>query len=802
MKLIAFIALFFWMHSSHDYLASTASSVQTPIISEESILFTGANSKQLKVSAYGDEILRLQSANAGTDFYADDHYEMVESHNWRTPLTLESTEQYWQLSPKNNNQLQLRVTKQTLQATFINNGKVTLSEIKSPQKTGTTIKVQFKHHEDEHFTGLGHGFYGRESSLDLKGQRTGRNYGAKPIEQAPLLVPFYLSSKGYGVFLNSTFTNEFSFGDQDEYSISIDDHGFGGQMDYFYIAGDKLTRVLDNYTQLTGRPRLPAKAMFGLQLSDKGHDHNSSTPSDEAWWKNKITEHRNAGYPLDHIVNDNRWRAAGGKRCESKLDWDSERYPDPEQYQQWVQKMGLVMTLDFNRCIAVKSDGWQTSFNLPDIKNIQFSDSAPDLTNHEFRTWFWQIFYNKSLDPSKRFPGDALWIDEFDEQGGAPKDIVLSNGRSSAEMRNYWFFLVAKALVADGWDKSDLSKRPFVWVRGMTAGAQRYATLWSGDIYPNNLDMQYQVRAMQLAGLSGFPFWGHDAGGFYDWKANIGPDEDLYQRWAIALGSFSPIWKPHGMGQSRWPLDRSSASQQLFHTYARHRYELMPYTYSMAHQASSTGLPIVRAMILDYQAEEKAWQYDLQYLWGDSILVVPQTTNQDKVDIWLPAGQWYRYGQTSIIDGDQVITSRPNNQSLSLFVKAGAIIPKRQYAKSTQFINKDKLILDVYPGSDSTFILIEDDDATEAYKEDNQRRLTSIEYHHKDIKLIINASQGSYANASENRETTVRFYGGKDITSVTVNGKTQPHSVRNGIIEVVIDEHPVAKTLMIEMLSD
>lgn len=85
-------------------------------------------------------------------------------------------------------------------------------------------------------------------------------------------------------------------------------------------------------------------------------------------------------------------------------------------------------------------------------------------------------------------------IDEFDEQGAAPKEMILSNGRSSAEMRNYWFFLIAKALVQQGWDKSDIEKRPFVWVRGMTAGAQRYATLWSGDIYPNYPEMEGQIN--------------------------------------------------------------------------------------------------------------------------------------------------------------------------------------------------------------------------------------------------------------------------------------------------------------------
>src|SRR3990172_4853910 len=97
----------------------------------------------------------------------------------------------------------------------------------------------------------------------------------------------------------------------------------------------------------------------------------------------------------------------------------------------------------------------------------------------------------------------------------APDSMLLGNGRSWSEMKNYWFFLVAKTLVQEGWDQSRLKNRPFVWVRGMTAGAQRYATLWSGDILADYEDMKGQIISMQLAGLSGFPFWGHDAGGFH-----------------------------------------------------------------------------------------------------------------------------------------------------------------------------------------------------------------------------------------------------------------------------------------------
>ena len=619
-----------------------------------------------------------------------------------------------------------------------------------------------------------------------------------------MLVPFYLSSKGYGIFLNSTFSNRFRFAANGEYSFAIDDLGFSGRMDYFFIAGPKLPTVLDNYTQLTGRPRLPQKAMFGLQLSDKGHDHNSSTPSDENWWKDKILAHRDAGYPLDHVINDNRWRAAGGKRCESKLAWDAERYPAPAAYQQWLKEHGLVFTLDFNRCIARKSAGWQPSFNLPNIDNIQFPESAPDLTNPEFQSWFWDVFYEQALKPKENYPGDALWIDEFDEQGAADTTMVLHNGKSFGEMRNYWFYLIAKALVKDGWDTSEIDKRPFVWVRGMTAGAQRYATLWSGDIYPNFEEMRGQIRGMQLAGLSGFPYWGHDAGGFFDWDEGVGPDETLYQRWAIAMGSFSPIWKPHGMGQSRWPLDRSIASQGTFETFAKLRYELMPYIYGSAHQANQTGLPMVRAMVLDYQDSPEAWQYDLQYMWGASLLVAPQTSAQGDMEVWLPPAKWYPFESSKQLDGGRVITLTPELNELPIFVKAGSIIPSRPYAKSTAFIDKRQLGLAIYTGKDAEYTLVEDDDVTEAYKTKSELRSTLIRYANESKELTIFPAEGHFKGENTSRDISLTFYGltppqDGQAFDVLINGESVPFTANDEVLSINVVNAPVNDSVVISL---
>lgn len=733
-------------------------------------IITGKSGNKLRITPYGEQMARIQAVRPGEAFFPDNHYEMVVHHDWPKNFELLSNPKSYIFK---TSKLSIVIDRESLTSEFFIAGKKqsVLKEKKPITWSNNAIEVEFEADKKEHFSGLGHGYYARANSIDLKGQVIERNYGSQPIEQAPLIVPFYMSGKGYGIFLNSTFQNKFSFAANDKYGFSIDDLGFSGRMDYFFIAGPKLPTILDNYTQLTGRPRLPQKAMFGLQLSDKGHDHNSKTPSDEQWWRQKIMEHREAGFPLDHVINDNRWRAAGGKRCESKIDWDKTRYPDPADYQKWLQDNGLVITLDFNRCIAQYSEGWQASFNVPQTGTIEFPDSAPDLTNEAFQKWFWQVFHQNALKPEKSYPGDALWIDEFDEQGHAPKHMMLSNSRSSGEMRNYWFFLIAKALVKEGWDKSSLNKRPFVWVRGMTAGAQRYATLWSGDIYPNYKDMEGQIRGMQLAGLSGFTYWGHDAGGFYDWDKGLGPDENMYQRWAMAFGSFAPIWKPHGMGQSRWPLDRGIASQKTAHKFSNLRYRLMPYIYTAAKEAAQSGLPMARPMILDYQEEENAWKFDLQYMWGDNLLVAPLTQDFGTKSVWLPNQTWYKFESGQTIPGDQVIEVSPAINELPIFVKAGAIVPERKATLSTAFIDKTHLILNIYAGADGEFLLMEDDDVTEAHRTKGEHRTTRISYSHKNKSVTIAPAQGTYQNAPKQRKIKLRIFGLNPIKQALVNNQ-------------------------------
>lgn len=242
-------------------------------------------------------------------------------------------------------------------------------------------------------------------------------------------------------------------------------------------------------------------------------------------------------------------------------------------------------------------------------------------------------------------------------------------------------------------------------------------------------------------------------------------------KWSMAFGSFAPIWKPHGAGPSRWPLDRTAKEQAVAHKFATIRYELMPYIYSAAHEAADTGMPIARAMLLEYPGQEKAWQYDLQYMWGPDLLVAPFTSVDQAQDVWLPPGKWFDYWQPHhLIQGDTVLHIKPNANEIALFVKAGSVITRQKFALSTRFGDKTLLKLDVYRGADGDTTLVEDDDTTEEYRLHDRQMTTAISYRDADASIRIGAARGDYAGAPSARSYEVTLHGRSAGRCFTING--------------------------------
>jgi MYXO-CTERM domain-containing protein len=717
--------------------------------SGRSVVITGATGESLRVTPYGDYIVRVQAAKKGESFYADDRYEIVERHDWDGALDVVDGDSSLTLSTQAVDGVSIAIAKQPMRLAFSlkNQGTALLGEGNGVIWSGNTMTESFSPPAaDEHFAGLCHEAYGRIAKLD----RRGTSLTVKSGNEGACLVPFYLSSKGYGVLLNTTFTHTITLAQNNAYSLSINGEGYGGQMDYFFIAGPALTQVVDRYTQLTGRPRMPQRSLFGLLLSDKSDPNNNGEP----WWKDAITKHRDAGFAFDHQVNDNAWRASNEATSGQKNSWfefRKDRYPDPAEYKQWCDQNGVTVTLDLNRPGIPLNPSWRNEYSIPGTTD------CPDFTNPATRKWIWDLFFTKAFDPALKYPGDAVWLDEFDYPDHAHSTTLASGKRWAEESINYHLSL-QKACVKEGWDPAiGEAKRPYFWSRGITAGAQRWGSYWSGDIDGNWSDMAYQVRAMQSAGISGFPYFNHDAGGHLNVTVN---EDNLYRQWDMGFGSFTPIWKPHGPSHKRWPLQRNSTCQATAKTFITTRYQMIPYIYSYAHIAQATGIPMARPMFLEDQNNATAWQKDLQYLWGNEMLVAPNCSDGgNNVSVWLQKGNWYYFWDDKQYAGDSTQSISAATGVVPAFVKAGALIPMAPFAKSTFFIPKDNLLVHAYTGADGSFQLYEDDGVTEKFRTKNELRKTELRFAQQDLGVEIGAAQGTFSGAPATRSYQIVYHG-------------------------------------------
>jgi len=728
-------------------------------VSGRSVVITGASGESIRITPYGDYIVRIQMARSGESFYADDRYEMVASHDWPGTLNVAEAASSLTLTTMAADGVSISLAKQPMRFSFSlkNQGTSLLGEGAGVSWSGNTVTESFSSTTDEHFAGLGHGMHGHIDKLDRRGTTLTVTSGS----EGALITPFFLSSRGYGVFLNTTFTHTITLAQNNVYSMSINGEGYGGQMDYFFIAGPALTQVLDRYTQLTGRPRLPQKSLFGLLLSDKSDPDNAG----ETWWKQMITDHRNAGYAFDHQVNDNAWRASNDAVSGQQNSWfefRKDKYPDPAEYKRWCDANGVTVTLDLNRPGIPLNPSWNPALSMPG------TTAQPDFTNPAARQWIWQLFFTKALDPALMYPGDSIWLDEFDYPDLAHSLTLFSGKRWAEESINYELDL-QKACVKEGWDVAiGEAKRPYFWSRGITAGAQRWANYWTGDLDGNWTEMTYQVRAMQSAGISGFPYFNHDAGGHLNVTVN---EDNLYQQWDMGFGSFTPIWKPHGPSHKRWPLQRDTVSQNAAKTFITTRYQMIPYIYSYAHVAQATGMPMARPMFLQDQTNATAWQSDLQYLWGNEMLVAPNFSDgNNNVSVWLPSGNWYYFWDDKKYAGGSTQSISAATGVVPAFVRAGAIIPMAPFAKSTFFIPKDNLLIHAYTGADGAFQLYEDDGVTERFRTQNELRVTALKFTQQDLGVEVGAAQGTYTGAPSSRSYQVIYHGLSATTQLYING--------------------------------
>jgi alpha-D-xyloside xylohydrolase len=511
---------------------------------------------------------------------------------------------------------------------------------------------------DEHFVGLGERF----TAFDKRGQRALMwNFDAFGAEsdRAYKNVPFYLSSRGYGVLVDSGTATEFDMCQSTHGCVQIvvpDD-----LIDYYVLAGPTPAQVLARYGWLTGPPTLPPKWAFGTWMSS-----GFIMDSQEAVLlrARRLREH---GIPCDVLHLDCYWQVAGHW---SDQRWDAERFPDPTGMLATLAEQGFRVSLWINPYVSRHSPLFTAAadrgylLRRPDgtvyVADVWHGAHPPcgivDFTRPAATAWFQELL-RPLLDQ-----GVAVFKTDFGE--GVPADARAANGMTGASLHNVYSLLYNDAVAAV---TRAVAGHSTVWARSSFLGGQRHSAQWSGDSNCTYSAMAGTLRGGLSHGLSGVPFWSHDAGGFTGT-----PSPELYARWA-QFGALSPLVRFHGT-TSRLPWDFPAQAQRAAVAALRLRYQLMPYVYSAAVEAARTGLPMLRALLVNFPEEPAAWHADLEYLLGPDLLVAPMTDPDGTRQAYLPAGDWIDFWTGMVHPGGRYLRVSKPVEQVPLFVRYGALI--------------------------------------------------------------------------------------------------------------------------------
>jgi alpha-glucosidase (family GH31 glycosyl hydrolase) len=291
--------------------------------------------------------------------------------------------------------------------------------------------------------------------------------------------------------------------------------------------------------------------------------------------------------------------------------------------------------------------------------------------------------------------------------------------------------------------------------RSGAAGMQRLgAGTWSGDINTTFTTFEGQLLLGLGLAMSGVPYFGTDIGGFYPNRL----DGELYTRW-FQFGAFSPIFRAHGwVWREHLPWAHGPEVEAICRRYLELRMRLLPYIYTLAWQAHTRGMPLMRPLALAYPDDPNVWELGSQYLFGPDLLVAPVTrAGATHWPVYLPAGTWYDFWTGQRYEGSQSVSVATPLETVPLFARGGSIIPLGPVMQRTDERPLDDLTLLVYPGAPGACTIYDDDGATQAFR-DGQIALTEVQSSFEDgvVRVTVGAATGQYAGLPSVRDLTVR----------------------------------------------
>lgn len=474
-------------------------------------------------------------------------------------------------------------------------------------------------------------------------------------------IPFYLTTKGYGVLVNHP--EEVSFEIATEMVTRTQFSVKGSYLDYYIINGPSMKEVLEKYTDLSGKPSLPAPWTFGLWLST-----SFTTNYDEETCMSFIDGMLSRGIPLRTFHFDCYWMK---EFHWSDFIWDDRVFPDPEGMLSRIKEKGLNICVWINPYIGQESalfdEGNEKGYFIKRTngKTWQWDMWQPgmaivDFTNPEAAKWFQsklEILLDMGVDCFKTDFGERI----------PTKDVCFHDGSDPLKMHNYYTYLYNKC-VYELLERKRGKGEAVLFARSATVGGQKFPVHWGGDCWSDYESMEESLRGGLSLLMSGFGYWAHDIGGFENTST-----ADVYKRW-VAFGLLSSHSRLHGSSSYRVPWVYDDEAVNVVRFFTRQKAKLMPYLYKTAIDTSQTGIPTMRAMVLDFTEDKTCHYVDKQYMLGENLLIAPIFNDRGIASYYLPEGKWTNFLTDEEVAGGKWYTEKYDYMSLPMMVKENSII--------------------------------------------------------------------------------------------------------------------------------
>lgn len=556
-----------------------------------------------------------------------------------------------------------------------------------------------------------------------------------------MAIPFMLNSAGYGIYVNSTYYSKFRLATErtDMYSFTANTGGSASStLDYYFIYGNDLKNVIGNYSTITGKPTALPKWAFGLWMSANEWDRQSKVTT-------AMSNANNNNIPATAIVleqwsdentfyvfNDAQYTPKPGSQALAYTDFTfpaAGRWPNPKQMADDVHSNGMKLVLwqvpiqkytpnayqqkDNDEAYMISQgyavgNGSGGQYRIP--AGQWFENSLLlDFTNTNATNWWMSkrdyLFTGVGIDGFKTDGGEMVW----------GRWNTFSNGKKGDEMRNQYPNEYVKA-----YNQFARSKKSDAvsFSRSGTQGAQTNQIFWSGDMESTFGAFNQAVTAGLTAGISGVPYWSWDLAGF----TGSYPTAELYKR-ATSMSAFSPIMQFHsesngssGINEERSPWNAQARTGDTtiishFAKYTNTRMNLLPYIYSEAKKSSDTGVPMMRAMAVEYPTDSNTYGLTQQYMFGDNLLVAP-VMNQGETNksVYLPQGDWIDFWWGAQRPGGRTLSYYAGVDDLPVFIKSGSILPMNLNAQyqlggtiGNSLTSYNNLTFRIYPLGTTTY---------------------------------------------------------------------------------------------------